>query len=204
MFSLITDPRHIGNGTTPVQRQPTPKLTRASRCQALVSLHARDLRRNAPGSTHVTDHLVGGWYDSELTEQGERDAERTALRLAELIPISSPPRLVTSNLRRAQQTAAAIARAYGIAFEKDSDLRERSYGEADGRAPGTTVFNSPPADGPRMDHHPGTPGTETRGEWASRVYRALRRVQQTEARQAVIVTHGGTLTYRQRLDRNSP
>ncbi len=46
-----------------------------------------------------------------------------------------------------------------------------------------------------MDHRPGTPGTETRGEWAARAYRALDRVEQLKAEHTIIVTHGGTLTY---------
>ncbi|CAA9271414.1 MAG: hypothetical protein AVDCRST_MAG83-3291 [uncultured Arthrobacter sp.] len=103
--------------------------------------------------------------------------------------------LVTSDLLRAQQTADPIARALGILPATDPDLRERSYGEAEGKTPGTTPFLAPPSGPGRMDHHPGTPGTETRRQWATRAYRALDRVLQADAEHSIIVTHGGTLTY---------
>ncbi len=148
-----------------------------------------------PGATHVTDNVVGGWYDSSLTEQGSRDAERIAERLVVLLPGTQKLHLVTSDMRRTQQTAAPIAHAFGVAPVIDRDLRERSYGDAEGQAPGTTVFLPPPLDSGRLDHHPGTPGTETRREWAARAYRALERVVEAGAEQTIIVTHGGTLTY---------
>jgi probable phosphoglycerate mutase len=148
-----------------------------------------------PEATHATDRLVGGWYDSSLTARGARDAERIAERLVTLIPNGNAVHLVTSDLRRTQQTAAPIAHALGAAPVLDQDLRERSYGDAEGQAPGTTVFLPPPQDSGRMDHHPGTPGTETRRQWATRAYRALERVLQTGAENIIIVTHGGTLTY---------
>ncbi|GAB3555731.1 histidine phosphatase family protein [Arthrobacter tumbae] len=148
-----------------------------------------------PEATHVTENLVGGWYDSSLTERGTHDAHRVAQRLLQIIPESTGLHLATSDLRRARQTADPIGRAFGVQPLMDTDLRERSYGDAEGTPPGTTVFLAPPADESRMDHHPGTPGTETRREWATRAYRALDRVQQAGVERAIIVTHGGTLTY---------
>ena len=148
-----------------------------------------------PEATHATDRLVGGWYDSSLTGRGARDAERIAERLVVLLPGAQEVHLVTSDLRRTQQTAAPIAHAFGVAPVLDQDLRERSYGDAEGQIPGTTVFLPPSRDSGRLDHHPGTPGTETRREWASRAYRALNQAVEAGAENTVIVTHGGTLTY---------
>ena len=62
-----------------------------------------------PEATHATQNLVGGWYDSPLTPKGARDALLIAARLTELVPQASSVGLVTSDLRRAQQTAAPIA-----------------------------------------------------------------------------------------------
>lgn len=121
-----------------------------------------------PEATHAAEGLVGGWYDSSLTDHGAHDAERIADRLVTLMPGVGAVQLATSDLSRAQQTAAPIGRAFGLSPVIDSDLRERSYGDAEGRAPGTTVFLPPPLNSGRMDHHPGTPGTETRREWAAR------------------------------------
>lgn len=148
-----------------------------------------------PEATHAAEGLVGGWYNSSLTDHGAHDAERIADRLVTLMPGVGAVQLATSELSRAQQTAAPIGRAFGVSPVIDSDLRERSYGDAEGRAPGTTVFLPPPLNSGRMDHHPGTPGTETRREWAARAYRALERVTRVEAEHTIIVTHGGTLTY---------
>jgi probable phosphoglycerate mutase len=148
-----------------------------------------------PEATHVVEGLVGGWYNSSLTAQGSRDAQRIADRLVTLMPGVQAVQLVTSDLHRAQQTAAPIAQAFGAAPLVDSDVRERSYGAAEGKAPGLHMFLPPSRDAGRMDHHPGTLGTETRREWATRAYRALERVVQTGAENTVIVTHGGTLTY---------
>lgn len=148
-----------------------------------------------PEATHVTENLVGGWYDSSLTERGIRDATRTAQYLAEWIPEKEQVHLVTSDLRRAQQTAEPIARTFRVSAVIDPDLRERCYGEAEGTPPGTTLFLPPPKGPGRMDHHPGTPGTETRREWATRAYHAIDRVERAGFRESIIVTHGGTLTY---------
>ena len=63
-----------------------------------------------PQATHHVDGLVGGWHDSALTELGLRQAERIAERLRELIPVDASAELYASDLRRAQQTAEAIAR----------------------------------------------------------------------------------------------
>ncbi|HEV3124711.1 MAG TPA: histidine phosphatase family protein [Candidatus Dormibacteraeota bacterium] len=58
--------------------------------------------------------------DAELSARGERQAERLAERLAQL-PLTG---IVSSHLRRAVQTAAAISRRTGIAPEVDEELEE--------------------------------------------------------------------------------
>lgn len=148
-----------------------------------------------PEATHVTENVVGGWYDSSLTEQGTHDAARTAQHLAKWIPPKANVQLVTSDLRRARQTADPISRTFGVPTVIDPDLRERCYGAAEGAAPGTTRFLPPPKGPGRMDHHPGTSGTETRRQWATRAYRAIERVGRAGFEESIIVTHGGTLTY---------
>jgi len=77
----------------------------------------------------------------------------------------------------------------------DADLREQSYGAAEGRPPGTTPFVPPPAHGDRMGHRDGVEGSESRQEWAGRAYAALDRILSIEAGNAIVVTHGGTATY---------
>lgn len=63
-----------------------------------------------------------------LTARGRRQAERCAQAMAgEPVGI-----LLTSDLARAQETAAPIARALGIEVVTDLRLRERSLGDAEG------------------------------------------------------------------------
>ena len=64
-------------------------------------------------ATHHVDRLVGGGYDSELTEQGHAHAGRIADHLR--TSIRETPIVFTSNLKRAHQTAIPIA----LAFDTD-------------------------------------------------------------------------------------
>jgi len=67
---------------------------------------------------------VQGWLDSPLDELGREQARRTARRLQ-----SEQPQVVyTSPLRRAQETAEAVAAAFAIPLLADDRLRERDAG----------------------------------------------------------------------------
>ena len=96
---------------------------------------AKDIYLVAHGEArHHVEGLVGGWYDSDLTELGQRQAQAVASRIAELVG-EAPVEIYSSDLRRAAQTAAPIAQALRAKVTHWSDLRERSYGVAGGRAP---------------------------------------------------------------------
>lgn len=83
-------------------------------------------------SQHHVDGVVGGWFDTGLTELGQRQARATAERLQALI--DAPPKLiVSSDLKRAAETAAIVGEAFGLTVSLDSHLREMSYGSAGGR-----------------------------------------------------------------------
>jgi probable phosphoglycerate mutase len=71
---------------------------------------------------------IGGWSPSPLTDLGRRQAERAGAELAR----RAPTRLVTSDVERARQTAAAIAAATGLEPTFEPGLRERSLGVLDG------------------------------------------------------------------------
>ncbi len=86
-----------------------------------------------PEATHHVDRVVGGWFDSTLTPRGERDADAIARALRNAIPASAAPQLFSSDLRRTSQTAAAIGALLGVTPLLDRRLREKSYGEAEGR-----------------------------------------------------------------------
>jgi probable phosphoglycerate mutase len=148
-------------------------------------------------ATHHTDGLVGGWHDSALTDLGLRQADRIGQRLRELIPEDAPVELIASDLQRAHQTAEVIARHIQAPIQTTPDLREISYGEAEGK-PQTWLderFVYPPRIGNRLDHGYGIPGAETRREFATRIYRAMERFLASPCPHQVMVTHGFALTF---------
>jgi probable phosphoglycerate mutase len=69
-----------------------------------------------------------GQTDIPLDETGEFQAERAARLLAGL----SPDLIVSSDLQRAANTAAPLARITGLPVTVDKDLRERSGGSWEG------------------------------------------------------------------------
>ena len=167
-----------------------------------------------PEATHHVDGLVGGWFDSALTERGLRDAGRIAETLRSDFGLGSVDgagdgarpsagvRIVSSDLLRTRQTAEVIADALGVPVELERGLREKSYGVAEGRPQSwlDERFITPPSVGERMDHDEGIDGSETKLEWFTRVYAAMERLEESTAAAAedsldlVIVTHGGTAT----------
>ncbi|MFC4784103.1 histidine phosphatase family protein [Nocardioides sp. MAHUQ-72] len=150
-----------------------------------------------PEATHHVSGLVGGWFDSELTERGLRHAAAIADRVAELVPSSAAPRLYSSDLTRAVQTAEPIARRLGVRPTLLAGLREKSYGVAEGRDQAwlDARFVPPPPAGDRMGHHEGIEGAETKRAFAARVYEAVGSILAEPASHQVVVTHGFALTF---------
>lgn len=150
-----------------------------------------------PQATHHVDGLVGGWYDSELTEIGRSQAERIAARLRVDIPHDAPLELHTSDLQRCARTADVISHQLRAPVQANPELREISYGEAEGKPQAwlDARFLYPPRVGNRLDHRFGLLGAETRREFATRIYRATEQIVASPARRQVIVTHGFALTF---------
>ncbi|MBA3414830.1 MAG: histidine phosphatase family protein [Chloroflexia bacterium] len=148
-------------------------------------------------SKHHADGLVGGWYDSGLTDLGLSQASCVGQRLRELLPEDAPVELYASDLRRAYQTAEAIARLVGAPIQTTADLREKSYGEAEGKPQPWLAarFVHAPKLGNRMDHREGIPGAESKREFAGRIYRAMDRILASSGSYQIIVTHGFALTF---------
>jgi probable phosphoglycerate mutase len=148
-------------------------------------------------ATHHIDRVVGGWYDSELTDLGLVQAARIAQRIREMIPEDGPVELYASDLKRTLQTAEAIAALFHAPIQVSTDLREKSYGEAEGKPQAwlDERFIYPPKTGNRMDHEEGILGSETRREIAQRIYRALDQILASPCSHQIIVTHGFALTF---------
>ncbi len=150
-----------------------------------------------PESTHHTEKLVGGWYDSQLTRAGLRAAEAIGAAVRARIPGGSEVELISSDLQRAQQTAQAIGDLLHVPVTLDHCLREKSYGEAEGKPQAwlDERFIPPPPTGERMHHDEGVPGAETKWSLATRVYASVDRILESTCETQVIVTHGMAATF---------
>ncbi|WP_246257359.1 histidine phosphatase family protein [Amycolatopsis anabasis] len=150
-----------------------------------------------PEATHHVDRVVGGWHDSRLTPAGARAAAAIAESLRSRVPEDADVELFSSDLRRTLQTATVVGDLFGVRPVVDRRLREKSYGEAEGRPQEwlDQRFVPPPPVGDRMRHHEGVPGAETKAAFAQRVYAALDAILERPRAHQIIVTHGGALTF---------
>src|SRR5688572_240982 len=94
-------------------------------------------------STADVEDRVGGSYDDDLTDLGRSQAERLAARVARDYQVD---RLYASTLKRAAQTAEAVAAATGARPIFDDRLREMASGDAAGltRDEGRRRYPPPP------------------------------------------------------------
>ncbi|MFD8570518.1 histidine phosphatase family protein [Streptomyces sp. NPDC059639] len=150
-----------------------------------------------PEATHHVEGVVGGWHDSCLTPAGARAAASIAEALRAQIPTGAEVELFSSDLQRTRQTAEAVASRFQVRPTFDRRLREKSYGEAEGRPQEwlNRRFIPPPAVGERMDHDEGVEGAETKEQWVRRIYAAVEEVLTHPCEHQIIVTHGGSLTF---------
>ena len=79
-------------------------------------------------ATHHTEHLTGGWTDSELTAAGKVQLQAVASKLAkDFAGQSRDLRILTSDLKRAEESARIIAARLGISkLEPYEFLREKN------------------------------------------------------------------------------
>lgn len=150
-----------------------------------------------PEATHHVDGLVGGWYNSSLTPAGTHAAVAIANALRTRIPEDADVEVFSSDLQRATQTASVIGNLFHVEPVLDCRLREKSYGEAEGRPQKWLEdrFVPPPVVGDRMQHNEGLPGAETRASFAHRIYMAMEAIMNSECEHQVIVTHGFAVTF---------
>ncbi|WP_129666059.1 histidine phosphatase family protein [Phytoactinopolyspora endophytica] len=149
-----------------------------------------------PEATHHVDGIVGGWFDSDLTDRGARHAQAIAEALSTQLT-GSAVEVYSSDLLRARRTAEVIVQRLGAGLTIDPDLREKSYGKAEGMPQSwlDERFIPPPRFGERMRHNEGVDGAETRMDLAERAYGAMTRIQESTTQNQIVVTHGGTATF---------
>lgn len=147
-------------------------------------------------SEHHVQKVVGGWHDTPLTDLGRRQAAALAERLVILVG-DAPVEVWSSDLKRAAQTAVAIAGRLGVEVRIDADLREKSLGVAEGR-PGAWLegrVSSTREDSERLDHQDGIEGAESRRAVLARTGRVMRSILENPCETQIAVTHGFAVTF---------
>ncbi|MBR1282104.1 histidine phosphatase family protein [Bradyrhizobium sp. AUGA SZCCT0177] len=148
-----------------------------------------------PESVHHVEHLVGGWYDTALTANGRAAAKLLADRLSSLVG-APQTEIYSSDLLRCSQTADIVAERLAGPVVRTSDLREISYGVAEGKPQAWLDAHQTVApDDNRLDHRGGIENAETRREFANRIYRATEMIVGRPCSTQIIVTHGLALTF---------
>lgn len=156
------------------------------------------LVRHAP--TDWTGVRWCGRSDPSLNAAGRDGAERVAAEIAtDLADLARPAAatvVLTSPLRRARETAAALARAVGSApAQIEPDLAEIDFGVADGLTWEELVAaHADLAEAVLAGANPDWPGGETRAQVVGRARNATDRIlQAVEAHAIVVVSHAGLL-----------
>lgn len=140
----------------------------------------------------------GGWSQRGLNTEGYRQSEQLGLYLREHDHLYPIHRIVSSDLRRALDTAGEIAAKLGLTVEPSSDWREVNNGIiagmpneiVDERFPGLTFG------GLRMDQP--YPGGESPIDFFTRISETFGKLcreqsEQQHSENVLIVTHGGVI-----------
>jgi probable phosphoglycerate mutase len=144
-----------------------------------------------------------GQIDVPLNEAGLAQAQRLAARLA----AEPPDLLLSSDLQRAQQTAAPLAAAWQRAPLLVPGLREQSFGVLEGLDIPTIQQQHPALWRNWLVQQAdfALPGGESTRQFHARVWQAVESLVDSHAGQRlVVVTHGGVLDMLWRSARGEP
>lgn len=147
-------------------------------------------------ATHHTQHLTGGWTDSDLTEAGRGQLRALADKLAhDFNGKRDKFRILTSDLKRAVESAEIIAAKLGMAdcVERHEFLREKNNGRAAGMTEAEAKAIYRPAATLKELNHRNYPGGETRKEFYDRCVKGIRACADMEKENLIIVAHKGTI-----------
>lgn len=132
-----------------------------------------------------------GHLDPPLSESGRLEAALVAQRVAG-DPVLRPTRIVSSSLRRASQTADAIAAATGVPVELERRLIEIGQGEWEGRTHDEIAANDAERYAVWRTSDALPPGGETVESTMDRVAGVLAELDAADGTVA-LVSHGGVL-----------
>ncbi|MGI9085939.1 MAG: histidine phosphatase family protein [Aeromicrobium sp.] len=133
---------------------------------------------------------VQGQSDVPLDDVGRQQARESAARLATL----GPTRILTSDLRRAADTASELGILCDVGVERDPRLREMSFGEREGLTWAESWERMPEGMQAWVNGDESKiPGSETHAEAGDRFAAALREhvTHLGEDETLVVVAHGG-------------
>lgn len=122
------------------------------------------------------DNTVAGWLDSELTDQGRRQAEESAARLRD-VKLGS---ICSSPLKRAFETAQIVSRPSRLRVEKVDGLKERRWGIKEGQPMSA-----------RGDYFAHPEGSESWEQFQQRTWAALTAIRGVAP--ILVVGHAGTM-----------
>lgn len=142
-------------------------------------------------SVHHNNGMVGSWTDWDLTELGRTQADRIGRKLKEELAGKAVV-LYSSDLKRARQTAEAIARHLGAEPVFRRELRERNLGRCCGKSVRWLRENM---EGPEktVDDRLFSDGESRRDAW-DRLRSFYEEVTAGNAETVIIVSHGDLLS----------
>lgn len=140
-----------------------------------------------------SEHRVQGHTDTPLNDLGHAQAAR----VAPLLAARSPVAIISSDLRRAADTALPLAQRTGLPVRHDPRLRERCYGDWEGLTGAEIAEQFPQARArQRVGDHELGHGIEPPADVMKRVGEALRDAAEVaDGGTVVVATHGGSARY---------
>ena len=139
---------------------------------------------------------IQGHSDRALNPTGHAQAAALLPALKKIHLRQPFSALYSSDLQRALQTAAPIAKLLSLDINQNSQLRERNYGRLEGLDASQQMQQFAPEirQLKSRDPHYAPPGGESRHAFFARVLQALRVIAAAHPEQhVVVVTHGGSL-----------
>ncbi len=142
-------------------------------------------------SVHHTNGMVGSWTDWDLTELGKIQADRIGKKLHDELA-GKDAAIYSSDLKRARQTAEAIARHLNAEVFFRQELRERNLGKCCGKSVQWLRENieSPEK---TVDDRLFSDGESRRDAW-NRLLPFFEEVMASAEENIIIVSHGDLLS----------
>lgn len=146
-------------------------------------------------ASHSVDEKVGGWFNSTLTLNGEKQAALLSKRIADYGFNIDDSTAYSSDLLRAVQTAEILLKNSTTNLKLVNRLREMSFGTHEGmeQQEHNKIMMPKSPIGERLDHRICN-GSETRRDVATRVSEFVEEVMKTSG-DKLVVTHGFAATF---------